>query len=87
MEYPTHILEAWALCPSSSSGGDDGSLFLLSLPDRSSVLRLSNDASEITDDEENTKFDLNHRTITASMHRSHTIQVTEQSIVIIDGNL
>lgn len=88
VDYPTYILEAWALCPSFGSGSDDdGSLFLLSLPDRSAVLRLSGDASAITDDEENTQFDLRHRTITASMHRSHTIQVTEQSIVTIDGGL
>ncbi|CAG8960954.1 hypothetical protein HYFRA_00002491 [Hymenoscyphus fraxineus] len=88
VDYPTLILEAWALCPSFNSGGDDdGSLFLLSLPDRSAVLRLSGDASAITDDEENTKFDLRYRTITASMQRGHTIQVTEQSIVIIDGDL
>jgi hypothetical protein len=88
VEYPTHILEAWTLCPSSDSPGTiDDSLFLLSLGDRSAVLRLSADAKEINDDEENTKFDLRYRTITASMCQSCTIQVTEQSIVTVYGNL
>lgn len=87
VDYPTYILEAWALSSFGSDADDDGSLFLLSLPDRSAVLRLSGDASAITDDEENTQFDLRYRTITASMHRSHTIQVTEQSIVAINGAL
>lgn len=88
MDYQMPIMEAWVLCPSFDSldDDDDDSLFLLSLGDRSAVLRLSADAQSVGDlGEHETKFDLRFRTIAASMHRSFTIQVTEQSIVLMNG--
>jgi hypothetical protein len=89
MDYEMPIMEAWVLCPTFDSldDDDDVSLFLLSLGDRSAVLRLSGDANDIQDLEQaDTKFDLRYRTIAASMHRSFTIQVTEQSIVLMNGS-
>jgi len=89
MDYETPIMEAWVLCPTFDSldDDDDVSLFLLSLGDRSAVLRLSGDASDVHDLEQaDAKFDLRYRTITASMYRSFTIQVTEKSIVLINGS-
>ena len=91
MDYEMPIMEAWVLCPTFDSldddDDDDVSLFLLSLGDRSAVLRLSGDANDVQDIEQaDTKFDLGYRTIAASMHRSFTIQVTEQSIVLMNGS-
>ncbi|TVY80576.1 hypothetical protein LSUE1_G004225 [Lachnellula suecica] len=91
MDYQMPIMEAWVLCPDFDSldgDDDDTSLFLLSMGDRSAVLRLSSDAKDVTDiDQDNTKFDLRYRTLAASNHRNFTIQVTEQSIVLINGSL
>jgi hypothetical protein len=86
MEYATHIQEAWAF-DSNSPDTIGESLFLLSLGDRSAVLRLSADAKEISDDELNTKFDLKHRTVAAGVCQGYTVQVTEQSIVFITDNM
>jgi len=89
MDYEMPIMEAWVLCPSYDSldNEDDDSLFLLALGDRSAVLRLSADARSVGDlSEHETKFDLRYRTIAASMHRNFTIQVTEQSIVLMNGS-
>lgn len=87
ISYDSQIMDVWVL--SSDFGGadvDDGSLFLLSLGDRSSVLHLSSDAGEIVELEPDVaKFDLASRTIAASMHGQYQVQVTEQSIVFVSG--
>jgi hypothetical protein len=86
VEYPAHILEAWAFSPTyESPESADESLFLLSLGDRSAVLRLSADAKDISDDENNTMFELRYRTVTAGICQGYMTQVTEQSIVTIDA--
>lgn len=86
-DYETPIMDAWALSPNLQSWDDgDDSLFLLSLGNASAVLCLSADATAITElDEESTKLDLRYRTITAGMHGDYTVQVTEQSIVVLNG--
>jgi hypothetical protein len=63
-----------------------GSVFLLSLGDHSAALLLSSDASDIMElDATSTRLDLRFRTIAASTQNQYTIQVTEQSIVVIHG--
>ena len=80
-------MDVWVLSPKSDKAyNDEGSLFLLSLGDRSSVLYLSSDATEIVELEpEVTEFDLQSRTIVASKHGSYMIQVTEHSVVFMSG--
>ena len=87
MTYDARILDMWVLSSDLDSfDSNDGSLFLLSLGDRSSVLHLSSDATEIVElDQSSTKFDLKCRTIAASMYGRYQIQVTESSIVLISG--
>jgi hypothetical protein len=87
MAYDVQIMDIWVLSSDSDEvDRDDGSLFLLSLGDRSSVLQLSSDATEIVELEPHaTKFDLTSRTIAASVHGQYQIQVTEKSIVFISG--
>lgn len=80
-------MDVWVLSPTyHEADGDDGYLFLMSLGDRSSVLRLSSDAGEITELEPDVaNFDLASRTITAGMHGQYRIQVTEKSIRFVRG--
>ena len=87
ISYDSQIVDVWVLAPDFVGADvDDGSLFLLSLGDRSSVLCISSDAGEIVElDPDAAKFDLSSRTITASMHGQYRIQVTEQSIVFASG--
>ena len=87
MSYDAQIMDIWVLSSEMEDhDGDEGSLFLLSLGDRSSVLHLSSNAMEIVELEpQATKFDLTSRTIAATMHGQYQIQVTEKSIVIADG--
>jgi hypothetical protein len=87
MAYDAQILDIWVLSSDSDPfDNDGGSLFLLSLGDRSSVLHLSSDASEIMELEpHSTKFDLKSRTLAASMCGQTQVQVTEQSIVFINS--
>lgn len=89
MDYQVPIIEAWALYPTfDPADGDNGaSLFLLSLGDHSAVLQLSGDAGSVRSlEQNNTKFDLRYRTVAANMSRSATAQVTEQSIVLVNGS-
>jgi hypothetical protein len=87
MAYDTQIMDIWALSLDSEDFyNHGGSLFLLSLGDRSSVLHLATDASEIVELEPHSiKFDLASRTIAASMHGQTQVQVTEQSIIFVNG--
>lgn len=65
---------------------EGGSNFLLSLGDSSALLQLSSDAAAIHEvDQSSTLFDLRYRTITASASGFHLMQVTEKSIVFIEG--
>jgi hypothetical protein len=87
MEFHTPIIDVWVL-PSEFDSVDTegGSNFLLSLGDSSALLQLSGDASAVHEvDESSTLFDLRYRTITASAYSFCLIQVTEKSIVFIDG--
>ncbi|KAH8804808.1 mono-functional DNA-alkylating methyl methanesulfonate N-term-domain-containing protein [Xylogone sp. PMI_703] len=86
VDYQSPISNAWVLQPEPYSQlfKDDASLFLLSLADRSALLQLSNDASDIVEvDQELTPFDLGSRTITSSASGDGIIQVTERSIIFI----
>jgi len=87
MDYETPVMKAWVFSPSFESFEEgDGSLFLLSLGDRSAVLQLSTDAGEVTElGKESTNFDLAHRTIVACEVGDYIVQVTEQSIVVRFG--
>jgi hypothetical protein len=88
MDYEIPIMQAWALLPQECDGPDDdaGSMFLLSVGDHSAVLQLSSNASDIAElDATSTRFDLRFRTVAAAKHGRYTIQVTEQSIVVVDG--
>jgi hypothetical protein len=89
MDYDTPIMHAWALSPAFDSEDEGAYLFLLSMGDRSAVLRLSGDAREIVElDDQSTKLDLRYRTITAAAHAGQNIiQVTERSIVVVCGDL
>lgn len=89
VDYDTIIMNAWALSPNSHSIDEsDPYIFLLSLGDRSGVLQMSADSTEIVELEENaTKLDLKHRTIVAVTYEQVVIQVTEKSIVITDGKV
>ncbi len=80
-------MDAWALSEGwDSPGQNDEYIFLLSMADRSGVLRLSNDATEIVElGEDSTYLDLRYRTIAAARHRDWVFQVTERSIVLSNG--
>ena len=89
MEYGRPITRAWGLPPNADpSAVADGVLILLSLPDSSALLQLTDnaaDAEEIT--QEATTLDLGKRTIVASVvGQNSIIQVTEQSIVVLGGS-
>jgi Mono-functional DNA-alkylating methyl methanesulfonate N-term len=87
MDFENPIMQSWVL-PQDSYGleEDGGSIFLLSLGDHSAALLLASDASEVVVlDAASTRLDLRFRTITAATQERYTIQVTERSIVVIDG--
>jgi hypothetical protein len=82
-----YVTKVWAL-PShvDSKVDDDGDLILLSFADRSAVIHVSSDAMEGAELEPSgTQLDLEHRTIAAAYSKDRAIQVTEQSIVILDA--
>lgn len=84
--YGTPILDAWVLSPVDTPIADYGLLFLLSLGSFSAIVRLSNDAvhAEAVDQSE-TPFDLGNRTISAKAFGAWKLQVTEKSIVAMNG--
>jgi len=85
MDYDIPIMDVWVLYPESDNVDDYGaSFFLMAVEDRSAVLRLSADAADVRElDQDATGFDLNFRTVAATMQGSTIIQVTEKSIVAI----
>jgi hypothetical protein len=85
MDYQIPILQSWVLPQDSNELEEEsGSIFLLSLGDHSAALLLSSDASDIMElDATSTRLDLRFRTIAAATQEQYTIQVTEQSIVLI----
>jgi len=86
MEFEAPIENIWVLTPLVSLDDNTGSLLLLSLGARSALLHMSSDVGSVRAvDESETGFDLGSRTITAGMYESSHIQVTEDSIVFIDG--
>jgi hypothetical protein len=88
IEFHTPIMDVWVL-PSEFDqlDNDGGSDFLLSLGDCSALLQLSSDAGEIREvDQASTAFDLRYRTIAVSAYGACRLQVTEKSIVFIDGS-
>ncbi|CZT43873.1 uncharacterized protein RSE6_03976 [Rhynchosporium secalis] len=84
VDYESVIMDAWALSPSVDMSDDiEPHVFLLSVGDRTAMLQLAGDASEIIELEEDaTKLDLTNRTVTAITCGQYIIQVTEQSIVV-----
>lgn len=89
VDYDTPIMNAWVLSTDVGPFHEDDLYFLLlSLGHSSGVLQLSGDASEISELKENeTKLDLEHRTLTAATRNQYIIQITEKSVVVTDGNL
>jgi hypothetical protein len=88
MDYEIPIMQAWVFLPQDFDGSeeDSGSMFLLSVGDHSALLQLSRNASDIVElDGTSTRFDLRFRTVTGAVRGRYTIQVTEKSIVVIDG--
>ncbi|RFU35676.1 hypothetical protein B7463_g659, partial [Scytalidium lignicola] len=86
VDYQSPISNAWVLKPPPDSQlfEDDVSLFLLSLADRSALLQLSSDISDIVEvDQDLTPFDLGSRTIVADSNVDGIIQVTERSIIFV----
>ena len=87
-EYHSPIIRAWVLDTTLVSFRDEGgSLFLLSLGARSSLLHLSSTADDIIEVEPSSSpFDLRYGTITTSMHESCVVQVTTHSVLFIKKN-
>ena len=86
MDYEQPITQAWPLSSLSFSYDGESSHFLLSFVESSVVIRMSSDEASIeVVDSEDLGLDLIHRTIEVLSQGVVTIQVTEQSIVIIDG--
>lgn len=87
VDYDATIMHAWALSPGSDLEAQGGPYtFLLSLGDRSGVLKMSADAVEIEDLEyTDTKLDLNNRTVLAVTSGDFIVQVTEKSIIFTNG--
>lgn len=88
MEFPMPIMDVWVPpIELQKEGKDEETLFLLSLVNRSALLRLYSKATEIDElDQSSTFLDLRHRTITATFHEDCHVQVTEQSVVFIHDN-
>ncbi|KAK6579898.1 hypothetical protein PZA11_007606 [Diplocarpon coronariae] len=86
-DYGALIMHAWPLSPKPHSCVEPVPyIFILSVGDRSGVLQMPADGSDIGELEESeTQLDLNHRTIVAATDRQFIIQVTERSIVVTDG--
>jgi hypothetical protein len=87
-EFHMPVMDVWIASPSVCSAEDDGgSLFLLSLVNRSALLHLSSDASEIDElDQTSTFLDLRYRTIATSLQGDSKIQVTEQSVFFMNDH-
>ncbi|KAB8303479.1 hypothetical protein EYC80_004896 [Monilinia laxa] len=87
LEFHSAVTKAWILPSEVYSGlvgGDDW--VLLSLEDRSSILQISVDRTSAEElDPNHTQLDLNSRTIVAGVSGNRAIQVTEQSIIILDS--
>ncbi|RAL66115.1 hypothetical protein DID88_005786 [Monilinia fructigena] len=87
LEFHSAVTKAWILPSEVYSGlvgGDDW--VLLSLEDRSSILQISVDRTSAEElDPNHTQLDLKSRTIVAGVSGNRAIQVTEQSIIILDS--
>ncbi|KAJ8071332.1 hypothetical protein OCU04_001664 [Sclerotinia nivalis] len=87
LEFHSTVTKAWILPSEVYSGlvsGDDW--VLLSLDDRSAVLQISLDRTSAEElDPSRTQLDLTSRTIVTGVSGNRAIQVTEQSIVILDS--
>ena len=87
-EFHMPVVDAWVAPSNLCSVKDDaGSFFLLSVINGSALLHLSSDASEIDEvDQASTLLDLRYRTIATGLRGDCAIQVTEQSVVYVDGH-
>jgi hypothetical protein len=87
MDYGQPITRAWSLPSSLRLGEETGeSLFLLSSIESSVVLCMSNDESSIeVMDNEIVDLDFQSQTIAFETVGTNTIQVTRESIIVIDG--
>lgn len=80
-EYVAPIRKCWAIRPSHDEM-QDGFLLLLSLPDRSAVIRFSEDFEDVIDQEEDTvPYDLSSRTLAAQDADDMTVQVTTSFVI------
>lgn len=82
------VRQAFVL-PASLSGQPAGYDLLLSMPDRTIVLRLSGDLDDISEppeaEEGTVKYDVSSRTLTAVVTNDMIVQVTEQAVVLINA--
>ena len=86
MDLPAPIMDVWVLNPPMSFEDNTGPLFLLSLGNQSVLAQLSSNAESISAFADNeTDFVLEHGTLAASMNGNSIIQVTEQSVLFING--
>ncbi len=86
VDYKVPIREAWVF-PAHLSSPNHGLHVLLSLPDRSATLYLSENLSQVEDlDSEAVEYDLTSRTIAAAQSPGHIIvQVSEKCLVLLNG--
>lgn len=81
-DYGIGLKQAWVVRAQFS--GELGFNMLLSLPDRTGILHLSDDLSEAAElDPGSTQYDTSSRTLAAAACPGWTAQVTENCIVII----
>ncbi|KAK3368990.1 mono-functional DNA-alkylating methyl methanesulfonate N-term-domain-containing protein [Lasiosphaeria ovina] len=83
LEYGAGVKEVW-LFPSSHSGAPQDHHLLLSMPDCSIILNLSEDFAQASELEPgSTPYDLSSPTLAVSHSDHFTVQITKQSIVLL----
>ena len=87
LEYGLPIRRGWLL-PADFDSDDDDYHVLLSMPDRTSALRLGESMSQVDEvDPETVAYDLSSRTLLAAkISTCMVVQVTENGIVLITSS-
>ncbi|ESZ98670.1 hypothetical protein SBOR_0908 [Sclerotinia borealis F-4128] len=87
LEFRSAVTKAWVLPSEVYSGLVDGDDWvLLSLEDHSAVLQISADWTSAEElDPKHTQLDMKSRTIVTGVIETRAMQVTEQSIIILDS--
>lgn len=86
IEYESAARKTW-LFPAHATDASHGFYMLVSMPDKSSILHLSQDLGQVdVPDLDTVPFDLSSRTLAATRTSDHlAIQVTEQSITVVSS--